>query len=488
MTNKKNTKRALILSVFALVLCVSMLVGSTYAWFTDTATTGVSTIQAGTLKVDLVDANDATLVGQSLTFQKAAGAENEPILWEPGCKYELAPVYVKNNGSLALKYQIIVNGLDGDAELLNVIDFKVMMNNGEVDLDTFEGKLAADQKSAAITLVGEMSKDAGNEYQGKTLSGLSITVVATQDTVESDSYDNQYDAGATYPNTVANAVGLAASLSNGGNVIVVGDIDISANEDVVVADGTVLDLGGNTLDASWIDAEGDMTIQNGKIDLNKDSSDDDVYIYAQTGQNVTLEDVTISDTALSVYSYKGGVLTLTDVVLVNTAQSNPVQNYGGELVLNNVTVKQEGDANSAWYSSAVQVVNTIVKNTDANKWQVVSQAETVVNGGSYTGKRAIQVNAPGGNVTVNDGVFTGSEYALKAEFAPNNYLDGANFESVIIINGGTFDGAIKVSDATELVINGGTFINSGLTETQIGVYVADGCTVTVNADGSYTVQ
>ena len=53
MTNRVSTKRALVLSLLSMLLCVSMLVGSTYAWFTDTATTAVNKIQAGTLDVAL---------------------------------------------------------------------------------------------------------------------------------------------------------------------------------------------------------------------------------------------------------------------------------------------------------------------------------------------------------------------------------------------------------------------------------------------------
>ena len=66
MQNK--TSKQLLASVLALALCCVMLLGTTFAWFTDTATTAVSSIQSGTLKVDLVDANDATLVGQTLNF------------------------------------------------------------------------------------------------------------------------------------------------------------------------------------------------------------------------------------------------------------------------------------------------------------------------------------------------------------------------------------------------------------------------------------
>ena len=49
MTNRKSTKRALLGSVVAMVLCLAMLVGATFAWFTDTASTGVNKIQAGNL-------------------------------------------------------------------------------------------------------------------------------------------------------------------------------------------------------------------------------------------------------------------------------------------------------------------------------------------------------------------------------------------------------------------------------------------------------
>ena len=44
MSNKKATKRALLTSITALAMCVVMLVGTTFAWFTDTATANVNKI------------------------------------------------------------------------------------------------------------------------------------------------------------------------------------------------------------------------------------------------------------------------------------------------------------------------------------------------------------------------------------------------------------------------------------------------------------
>ncbi len=67
-------------------MCVSMLVGTTFAWFTDTASTGVNKIQAGTLDVQLLDEQGNSLEGATLSWQKAAGAENEEVLWERRCE------------------------------------------------------------------------------------------------------------------------------------------------------------------------------------------------------------------------------------------------------------------------------------------------------------------------------------------------------------------------------------------------------------------
>ena len=110
MKTRNSTKSKLLSSVIALVLCVSMLIGATFAWFTDTASTAVNKIQAGTLDVALEmydGTNWVNAEGQTLQFKKAAGASaGEPVLWEPGCTYELPELRIVNKGDLALKYQI----------------------------------------------------------------------------------------------------------------------------------------------------------------------------------------------------------------------------------------------------------------------------------------------------------------------------------------------------------------------------------------------
>mgnify|MGYP004704666827 FL=1 len=203
-----NTKRALLTSVLAIVACVAMLIGSTFAWFTDTASTGVNKIQAGELKVDIIGEDSEAHV-EKLDFVKAAGADGEELLWEPGCRYQTAGFRIANKGNLALKWKAQVNkgttaANDGGFDLLDVIDFYLVAKAAdgtetETLLDEFSGKLAAKTNSGVYYLKGVMRTTAGNDYQGLTLDGITITVVATQDTVENDSFGNDYDAKATYP-------------------------------------------------------------------------------------------------------------------------------------------------------------------------------------------------------------------------------------------------------------------------------------------------
>ena len=88
--------------------------------------------------------------------------------------------------------------------LLDVIDFYVVTKvaNGtetEVAIEDFVGNLTKDAKSGVYYIKGVMQTTAGNDYQDLTLDGISITVYATQDTVEYDSFNNQYDKDAQYP-------------------------------------------------------------------------------------------------------------------------------------------------------------------------------------------------------------------------------------------------------------------------------------------------
>ena len=216
---KSTTKMSLVASIAALVLCCAMLIGTTFAWFTDTASTAVNSIQAGKLDIALeMKVNDGweNAEGQTLSWVKAAGGENEAVLWEPGCTYRLPELRIVNKGNLALKYKIRISGIVGDAKLLEVISFTY---GGGIDIEA-EVSLEPHQATEGFIIEGHMSESAGNEYQGLSIEGIAITVVATQDTVEHDSNDNQYDVNAEYPvaaNTQAELNAAIASVqSNSG--------------------------------------------------------------------------------------------------------------------------------------------------------------------------------------------------------------------------------------------------------------------------------
>ena len=199
MSNTKLTKHALIVSIMAMLLCVAMLVGTTFAWFTDTASTAVNKIQAGTLDVALemkdASGNWVNAEGQTLSWKKAAGAPaNEQVLWEPGCTYELPELRIVNKGDLALKYRIVINGIVGNAKLLEAIEFTY----GGVNDINAEYTLAPGATSNDIVIKGHMREDAGNDYQGLSIDGIGITVVATQAASEYDSNGNTYDENADY--------------------------------------------------------------------------------------------------------------------------------------------------------------------------------------------------------------------------------------------------------------------------------------------------
>ncbi len=230
MNESTKTKKALRGSLFALFLCIVLLIGMTFAWFTDTASTGVNKIQAGNLKVDLQmkDANGSwvSAEGKTIDFIKASGHENEAILWEPGCTYELPVLRIVNKGNLALKYKIKINGIQGDEKLNEVINWTI----SDVALDT-DHSLAAGATSEDLTIKGHMQESAGNEYQGLSIDGISITVVATQDTVENDSFGNTYDANAGYP--VAKYSDMKKAFADGGSIAI--NDNITADESKTAA-------------------------------------------------------------------------------------------------------------------------------------------------------------------------------------------------------------------------------------------------------------
>ena len=369
MTSSKSTKRALLTSVLALLMCVAMLIGTTFAWFTDTASTGVNKIVSGNLKVDIIGADSDSHI-EKLNFTKAAGAEGEALLWEPGCRYLTQGFRIANKGNLALKWKAEINKdniVDGKAaptakdgkSLLDVIDFYVVTGTGEnapeVAIEDFVGNLAKDAKSDVYYIKGVMQTTAGNDYQDLTLDGITITVYATQDTVENDSFNDQYDKDAGYP--VASAAEMKEALANGGIVSVNKDIktdNIGDNvaDRITISQPTTLnldakiispdDMANNSKNFCALIVDADTTInagENGGIDTGRNGG---YALNVRKGANLTITGGSYygGGTAVQVQE---GTLTITGGHFAVEAFGEP---YGYNFLLNCIDAAyKDGTAN-----------------------------------------------------------------------------------------------------------------------------------------------
>ena len=227
MINKKSTKSALLTSSISLLLCFTMLLGTTFAWFTDTVTSANNIIKSGNLDIEF-DYWD----GDEWKTVKDASDILTNKLWEPGVT-EVAYLRLTNKGSLALKYQLGVNivsetsgkNVAGDEfKLSDYIYFDVVEGvNGETNayanreaamaVATETTKISkgytkvSDMKANSdpqyLAMVVYMPETVGNEanHNGYDVPeiNLGINVVATQLASEEDSFGNEYDENAKYP-------------------------------------------------------------------------------------------------------------------------------------------------------------------------------------------------------------------------------------------------------------------------------------------------
>jgi len=331
---KGSTKRALVTSIVSTCASVTMLAGATFAWFTDTASTGVNKIQAGTLDVALVDANGNSVEGRDLNWKTADNREQSAILWEPGATYDLETVKVVNEGNLALKYKVLITGINGDAELNEAIEWEI---NG-ADIDE-EYKLAKGEERD-ITISGTMKTSAGNEYQGKSIDGIGITVVATQDTVEKDSVDNNYDANAGFGDyIVAENNANAAALVN-------------ASEEKEVA----ISIAKNTsvsLETTGINTKKEVTFIGDDAETSKVVLKQNGYI-GTSDSKLVFKNVTVE---CGTNDYKG-IAHTESIVLEDCIIDGTFWGYAKNITFKNCTFNVSGDKYNIWtYTSNVNFEN-----------------------------------------------------------------------------------------------------------------------------------
>ena len=462
MNNKRATKRALLTSVMALVMCVVMLVGTTFAWFTDTASTAVNKIQAGNLDIELqMKDNNGKWVnaeGKTLPFlvKGEIPAEGTQILWEPGCTYYVPQIRVLNKGNLAVKFEYVPEALGVTGKLAEVLTFTAKTfdeeGNEDSDINIEPEVLKPGEASPAWSFGYHMDENAGNEYQNATATGMCVTVLATQASYEKDSFDDQYDKDAEYPISVTTGDELQAIVSNAtAPVNIVLTNSITTNNFVIPEDKDVtLDLNGRTVTNA-----GSHTILNkGHLTLTDSSADKSGQIISLKGNTAALRN---GDNAVCVV--EGGTISR-DGADGNTW--HVVENFGkmtfngGKVVLKNgngfaITNGWNYFDPGASTTHAVMEINALELDTDSSGIKNCRYGDLTVNDVTVrsTGYWALS-NDYLGTAVINGGTLTST--AFKA------VSNGA----AMTVNGGTFDGTAGLfiqSYATSTVLNGGTFTN-----------------------------
>ena len=277
---KKSTKRALLSSLLSLVLCLSMLIGTTFAWFTDSVTSSNNIIKAGNLDVTMewLEGEDDPTDANAAWIDASTGAIFDYDLWEPGYTC-VRHIKIENAGSLALKYQVAIQATGEVSKLADVIDvYYIDPATGPVsDRATFDegnklgtltevlagmetsamGNLLAGEKDV-ITLALKMQESAGNEYQNLAIgSHFAVILFATQYTYEEDSFGDDYDVDAPKMYSVNgvkyDTVDEALAVAQDGDKVVLSVVD----QPLVIEKAIDLTLGS----AQIVAADGENAIE-----------------------------------------------------------------------------------------------------------------------------------------------------------------------------------------------------------------------------------
>ncbi len=431
MKRKNTTRNALFTSIISMLLCVSMLVGTTFAWFTDEVTSGGNKIQAGTLQIDLLHLVD----GEWISLKD--NSEHKVFdydLWEPGYT-QVETLKIANLGNLALQYQMNVVaeestpilGPNGE-NLADVID--VYMCFGESEATSFDdiandtswwkmGTLAELMASpegitqgkmlpAGATYEGEllgqngvmigecaasialhMQEAAGNEYQGLSVGNLYINLNAIQYTFEEDSFDDQYDAnaGETEPDeddalTISTIDELRAAAAAGGTYKLANNLVMDASEPVIVVSSEfVFNLNGFDLDFSAFATRPFEMAEGASFTIN---AEDEQIVAGQTG-------------------------------FINIPASSTLIINGGKFSGNVAAGKTGALFRVASAGETTVQLNDVDYTTDANA--------IALDSGNYTG------NAEDLNITVNGGTYETGYVVFYLNGAPSTQIKNATINS-----------------------------------------------------------
>ena len=464
-----KTKKSLVLSCLSMLLCATMLIGSTFAWFTDNASTSVNTIQAGTLDIDVQYTQD----GENWSALDNATDLFADALWEPGHTRVVA-LKVTNNGSLALKYQMGMN-IVSETEGTNVYgdNFKLSdylevstlaqqandsMGIGDITLSlAFQGENAVGYEytnklgevkreaqlfsgdSHYLIIKVDMPETVSNEANAQPVKAASIqfgiNILATQLNSESDSFGNSYDADAVYPDIVSNQTEANDAITNAADREVT--LTIAANKRITLDSG-IANGDGKSRDVTFV-GDGSQ-----KVDVvEKSVSAEGGNLNYQRGSAFTFENVTIQagegnfdGIVCDELTYKNctirGKLTLYGkATFVNcTFENNMADQYsiwtwgGTDVTFENCTFNTNGKAILLYgQGTAEKPTNLVVNNcTFKDRNNGVAGKAAIEIGDDYNATYALTVN----NTTVNgfaNGLNTNSKLWANKNSMPQDRLN-----------------------------------------------------------------
>lgn len=477
-----SNRRSLFYSVIALIICIIMLLGATYAWFTDSATSPDNNIQTGNLDVEMYWAKGTEDPASTTWTDASTGAIFDYDLWEPGYA-EVRHIKIANEGTLSLKYKvnIIANGEVSD--LSDVIDVyyvdpavqvadsaalasapkigtltDVLANLGETGSGELPAAAAGAESAHTITIALKMQENAGNQYMNKSIgTSFSIQLVATQLADEEGSFGKEYDKDATYPNVSApvaiptedvtesvplTAKGMKVSVP----AEVINNLPAEVTSIAVAFSDPVVE--GNTISfasVEFVDQKGQ------KIDLESNTEEIAVTLPAQTTftPGTTVEIYHDGEKMATASVDDDGTISYSATHWCEVDITSPKNAY--------YVATSEEFYTEVYYGGMVIPTEDI---TLSNYLITFTKADIYLNGKNITAQNNFLFVAPdnGAELSVNGvgTINTGTGYA--------GYADK---KGVLIINGGTFNlgntnnkAHFYTQNSGKTVINGGTFISN----------------------------
>ncbi len=442
-----KTKKSLLASGLSLLVCAALLVGTTFAWFTDSVTNKGNSIQAGSLLINayaykLGDGGQTcTIPGvngdQEFTFTATPQdlkTDPTPIIseptWEPGAS-SAKLLQVTNDGTLAAKISLQF-ATSGDLTDALWFDFIQIDENGDTvgqftqrpmnTLATFAENLELPLDAGAtvrFVLVYGMYTTAGSEYMGDSFTA-DVTILATQNTKEADGFGNtDYDQAAAYTADVSNEAELLEAVQKGQNVRLAAPITLSQN--VTFDQPAVFDLNNQNI-----------TVNNGTGSIK---TTDNLTV---TGSG-TIRGALVADTGASLTIDAGEDFKIESNLVTGAAISTAL----------NSTLEINGGTYTAYQKGGAGVINFLgseatIRNATVNIGvdSMIQSAGIVCANAKTTLLENVVVNAKYGVAVQLNTSMSGNATIIGGQFITEKVAEGWNPNPTI-----KYGGTLTISDA-----------------------------------------